>query len=382
MDYFAGLDISMDETHVCVLDREGVVVRESKTEVTTAQAIAERIGPESAKLSSHRVRDRTNGRQSCFTGLNQLGLPVVCVESRQSLPGAQVTCDPTRPDRNDARGLAHLARTGFFQARSCEVAASSCCALRSLIHCAQEVGWPAGDLRKPDPRPGRRVRDPAASRRSPQPSSIRLSRQARGSPGLSAAMRGLITARTAVMTAVAAIDADMRRKDVTRAFGGLPSADDHPRRRPTDCARLCGRDRRSFAHPPIPEDVGYAYLGLVPRTRHQRRGEVDYVGSISKCGDRRVRTLLYGSRQCHVEFRYERPAQSSRTGRFAIARRSNDAQSAESLWLAASGLSCMRCCETRQSSYWPNPAARDRRPNPAPKRSDARGREQTTARIL
>jgi transposase len=28
MDYFAGLDISMDETHVCILDREGVVVRE------------------------------------------------------------------------------------------------------------------------------------------------------------------------------------------------------------------------------------------------------------------------------------------------------------------------------------------------------------------
>jgi hypothetical protein len=24
MDYFAGLDISMDETHVCVLDREGM----------------------------------------------------------------------------------------------------------------------------------------------------------------------------------------------------------------------------------------------------------------------------------------------------------------------------------------------------------------------
>src|SRR3984957_15235853 len=39
MDYFAGLDISMDETHVCVLDREGVVVRESKTE-STAQAVA------------------------------------------------------------------------------------------------------------------------------------------------------------------------------------------------------------------------------------------------------------------------------------------------------------------------------------------------------
>jgi transposase len=38
MDYFSGLDVSMDETHVCILDREGLVVRESKTE-STAQAI-------------------------------------------------------------------------------------------------------------------------------------------------------------------------------------------------------------------------------------------------------------------------------------------------------------------------------------------------------
>lgn len=44
-----------------------------------------------------------------------------------------------------------------------------------------------------------------------------------------------------------------------------------------------GRFRRS-------RDVG-AYLGLVPR-RYQS-GEIDYTGSISKCGDRRVRTLLY-----------------------------------------------------------------------------------------
>jgi hypothetical protein len=40
MDYIAGLDISMDETHVCVLDREGEVVRESKTVSTGATAVA------------------------------------------------------------------------------------------------------------------------------------------------------------------------------------------------------------------------------------------------------------------------------------------------------------------------------------------------------
>ena len=39
MDYFAGLDISMDETHICVVDREGVVVCECKA-ASTAGAIA------------------------------------------------------------------------------------------------------------------------------------------------------------------------------------------------------------------------------------------------------------------------------------------------------------------------------------------------------
>jgi transposase len=30
MEYFAGLDVSMEETHICVIDREGVVVHETK----------------------------------------------------------------------------------------------------------------------------------------------------------------------------------------------------------------------------------------------------------------------------------------------------------------------------------------------------------------
>ena len=42
MDYFAGLDISMEETHICVVDREGEVIHASKT-VSTAQAIADEL---------------------------------------------------------------------------------------------------------------------------------------------------------------------------------------------------------------------------------------------------------------------------------------------------------------------------------------------------
>ena len=79
MDYFAGLDISMDETHVCALDREGAVVRESK-----AASTAEAISAELSKAPSCRRIVFETGRMApiLFHGLSQLRLPVVCVESR------------------------------------------------------------------------------------------------------------------------------------------------------------------------------------------------------------------------------------------------------------------------------------------------------------
>jgi transposase len=75
MDYFAGLDISMDETHVCVLDREGEVVRESKT-VSTAQAIADEL----VKAPGCRRIVFETGRMApiLFHGLRELGFPGVC----------------------------------------------------------------------------------------------------------------------------------------------------------------------------------------------------------------------------------------------------------------------------------------------------------------
>ena len=81
MDYFAGLDISMENTHICVLDCEGAVVYERKT-ASTAQAIADEL----AKAPSCRRIVFETGRMApiLFHGLSQLGLPVVCVESRQA----------------------------------------------------------------------------------------------------------------------------------------------------------------------------------------------------------------------------------------------------------------------------------------------------------
>ena len=58
MDYFAGLDISMDETHVWVVDREA---RSFARQVIDGGSDRRRIG-ESAELHSHRIRDRADDR--------------------------------------------------------------------------------------------------------------------------------------------------------------------------------------------------------------------------------------------------------------------------------------------------------------------------------
>jgi transposase len=127
MDYFACLDISMDETHVCVVDREGEVVRESKT-ASMAQAIADEL----VKAPSCRRIVFETGRMApiLFHGLSQLGLPVACIESRQAYQALESLATP-KTDPNDARDLAHLARTSFF--KPVHVKSLPAHVLRSLI---------------------------------------------------------------------------------------------------------------------------------------------------------------------------------------------------------------------------------------------------------
>jgi transposase len=108
-----------------------------------------------------------------------------------------------------------------------------------------------------------------------------------GVAGLSGAMQGLLAARKAVLEAVVAIDRDMRllarSSQACQRLMTIPGVGQLTALAFVATIDAPERFRRS-------RDVG-AYLGLVPR-RFQS-GEIDYVGSISKCGDRRVRTLLY-----------------------------------------------------------------------------------------
>src|ERR1700693_6080348 len=306
MDYFAALDISMDETHICVVDREGAVVYEGKS-ASTAEAIADKL---SEAPRCHRIVVET-GRMApiLFHGLSQLGLPAVCVESRQAYQALK-SLATHKTDRNDARGLAHLARTGFF--KPVHVKSLSAHAVRSLIIARKKLVGQRVTLEN-------QIRGLAVVLEVRLPRALNAAfvnqalKASEGIAGLSAAMRGLIAARTAVM-AVAAIDADMRR--MTRASAAcrrlmtIPGVGQLTALAFVAAIDDPSRIRRS-------RDVG-AYFGLVPR-RYQS-GEVDYVGSISKCGDRRVRTLLYEA--ANVMLTRYKGQLKLKDWAFAIARRS------------------------------------------------------------
>lgn len=280
MEYFAGLDVSMEETHICVVDRDGAIVHEAR-----ATSAPDAIEAELARAPECRRVVFETGRMApmLYHGLVALGLPVVRIESRQAYRALK-SLAPDKTDRNDARGLAHLARTGFF--KPTHVKSLPAHAIRSLIIARKKLV-------------GQRVMMENQIRGLAVVSGVRLPRAlspafieqalraSEGIDGLSAAMRGLIAARGAVLSAITAIDADMKKlarsSDACHRLMTIPGVGHITALAFTAAVDDPERFRRS-------RDIG-AYLGLVPR-RYQS-GEVDYTGSISKCGDRRVRTLLY-----------------------------------------------------------------------------------------
>jgi len=111
MDHFAGLDVSVKQTSICIVDDTGRIVKEVKV-ASEPEALLKvlgnpiyrfkRIGLEAGPLS-----------QWLFSALAEAELPVVCVETRhmQAVLKAQIN----KTDRNDARGIAQMIRAGLYR---------------------------------------------------------------------------------------------------------------------------------------------------------------------------------------------------------------------------------------------------------------------------
>ena len=99
MKYFAGMDVSLEETAICVVDESGRIVKEGRA-ASEPQALLhalrnvglplERIGLEACSLAAW-----------LYDGIRAEGLPAICIETRQA--NAAMKTMPNKTDRNDAR---------------------------------------------------------------------------------------------------------------------------------------------------------------------------------------------------------------------------------------------------------------------------------------
>jgi transposase len=111
MDHFAGLDVSVKETSVCIVDDRGKIVREVRVPSEPEALVAvlknpayhfKRIGLEAGPLS-----------QWLYSALAEASLPVICVETRHMR--AVLKAQINKTDRNDARGMAQMMRVGLYR---------------------------------------------------------------------------------------------------------------------------------------------------------------------------------------------------------------------------------------------------------------------------
>src|SRR5215204_3877065 len=111
MKHYAGLDVSVKETSVCVIDGSGKTIREVKVATEPAAILAvllddtfaiERISLEAGPLS-----------QWLYSGLAERGLANDL--RRDAAYEGGVVSAANKSDRNDARGIAHMMRVGLYR---------------------------------------------------------------------------------------------------------------------------------------------------------------------------------------------------------------------------------------------------------------------------
>jgi transposase len=282
MEHYAGLDVSVKETSVCIIDAAGKVTHEVKvaTEPEALRAVLldntftiERIGLEAGPLS-----------QWLYSGLAEAGLPIICVETRHMK--AALSAQLNKSDRNDARGIAHMMRVGLYRPVHVKTLASQ--KRRMLLTARQLLQAKAldieNDLRGTLRNFGLKVGTVGAVK-----FEARICELVADNPDLAAIAEPLLIARRVLREQLAVLHrrllAVVREDEVCRRLMTVPGIGPMVALAFRATVDVPARFKNSKA-------VG-AVFGLTPR-RHQS-GEVDRTGGISKCGDAMMRRLLFDS---------------------------------------------------------------------------------------
>ena len=116
MEHYAGIDVSLEQSSVCVVDATGGIVREAKVASEPEALIAwfrglglevARVGLEAGPLS-----------QWLYAAMREAGLAVELLETRHVRDAFKAM--PVKTDRKDARGIAQLMRLGWFRPVHCK----------------------------------------------------------------------------------------------------------------------------------------------------------------------------------------------------------------------------------------------------------------------
>jgi transposase len=280
MKLYAALDVSLNKTAICVMDYDGGLVREAEV-VTCPEAISqllltyrsdvERVGLEAGPMSEWLVR-----------GLAKHGVNAVLMETRQAHKA--LSAMTVKTDRNDARGLAHLLRMGWFRPVhvkdiSAREQRARLTARATLVRQLRDLENSVRGLLR-----GFGLRVPILLRRR---WSEAIRTLVADHPSLPAIFEPMLRARDVLSEQLAVLDRQVRdaaRDDqVCRRLMTVPGV-----------GAIVALTFRSTIDDPSrfrsSRSVG-AFLGLTPK-RYQS-GETDRVGAISKVGDTAARVALF-----------------------------------------------------------------------------------------
>jgi transposase len=284
MDYFAGLDVSVKDTSVCIVDDTGKIIRETKvasepeallTVLRSAAYQFMRIGLEAGPLS-----------QWLFSALGEVGLPVICVETRHMRAALKAQINKT--DRNDARGIAQMMRVGLYRPVHVKTLRSQ--KLRMLLTHRKLLQSKAiavdNDLRGTLRNFGLKVGVVRAAR-----FEARVKELVENLPDLAMLIDPLLVVRRALREQLGILHrrllAVVREDEVCRRLMTVPGVGPVVALTYRATVDVPARFRKS-------KSVG-AVFGLT--CAKYQSGEVDRSGKISRCGDEMMRVMLYEAAQ-------------------------------------------------------------------------------------
>jgi transposase len=280
MEYYVGVDVSLKQTSICVVDQTGSVVREGVVDsdpeailifVRSKAPDAVRIGLETGPTSTW-----------LWIELKRLGLPVICIDARHAK--AVLKMQINKSDRNDAIGIARIMQTGWF--KEVRVKDLDSHAVKALLASRALLVKIKRDI-KNQIRGLLKNLGLVIGRAKFNVFTVRAEELIEDRPELVAAVRPLLEARQAIEQQVGDLDRKvmkLARRDVqVRRFMTVPGVGPIT----ALCFKATIDDPTRFRRS---RSVG-AYVGLT--TRRHASGEVDWSGRISKCGDAMLRMYLF-----------------------------------------------------------------------------------------